>query len=96
MHRLIQVKNIIQKIKPDLLSRYHVSTIGIFGSVARGEDEEFSDIDLIVDFSEPIGIEFIDLADFLEDALNAKVDLVSKRGIKHEYLNFIKDEIIYV
>jgi predicted nucleotidyltransferase len=79
MHRLIQVKNIIQKIKPDLLSRYHVSTIGIFGSVARGEDEEF-----------------IELADFLEDALNAKVDLVSKRGIKHEYLNFIKDEIIYV
>jgi len=96
MHRLIQVKNIIQKIKPDLLSRYHVSTIGIFGSVARGEDEKCSDIDLIVDFSEPIGIEFIDLADFLEDALNAKVDLVSKKGIKEEYLNFIKDEIIYV
>ena len=96
MHRLIQVKNIIQKIKPDLLSRYHVSTIGIFGSVARGEDKKCSDIDLIVDFSEPIGIEFIDLADFLEDALNAKVDLVSKKGIKEEYLNFIKDEIIYV
>lgn len=96
MRRLNEIKNTIAVLKPILKSKFHVSSIGIFGSVARGDDNDKSDIDLIVDFNYPIGVEFIGLADYLEDSLHAKVDLVSKKGVKSGYFEIIKDEIIYV
>jgi uncharacterized protein len=77
------------------MKRFYVSSIGLFGSYARNEQNENSDIDIIVDFSRPIGIEFIDLAEFLEDNLEAKIDLVSLKGIKPKYLAAIKSEIVY-
>jgi predicted nucleotidyltransferase len=49
-----------------------------------------------VDFSQPIGIEFIDLANELEILLRRKVDLVSKEGIKPKYFQEIQPEILYV
>mgnify|MGYP003513066898 CR=1 FL=1 len=52
--------------------------------------------DIIVDFSQPIGIEFIDLADFIEKKLSKNVDLVSKNGVKQKYYRTIESEIIYV
>jgi hypothetical protein len=51
---------------------------------------------IVVDFSKPIGIEFIDLANDLEKLLNRKVDLISKDGIKPKYFREIQPEIIYV
>jgi len=50
----------------------------------------------LVEFNKPIGIEFIDLAEELEVILNLKVDLVSKKGIKAEYLKSIQKELEYV
>lgn len=55
-----------------------------------------SDIDLMVDFFEPVGIRFIELADELEEMLNQKVDLVSRNGIKPKYFRVIEPELIYV
>ncbi|MDR0567325.1 MAG: hypothetical protein LBG47_09900 [Prevotellaceae bacterium] len=55
-----------------------------------------SDIDVIVDFSQPVGIEFIDLADYLERRLHRKVDLVSRGGIKPRYYSEIEKDIVYV
>jgi predicted nucleotidyltransferase len=54
------------------------------------------DIDILVEFRKPIGIEFIDLADELEEILKLKVDLVSKKGIKDKYLKSIETELEYV
>ena len=51
---------------------------------------------VIVDFSEPIGIAFIDLAELIEKRLNKTVDLVSKKGVKKKYFSEIEAEIIYV
>lgn len=78
------------------MAKYNVSELGLFGSVVRKDFNADSDIDIMVDFSEPIGIEFIDLADELEAMLNRKVDLVSKKGIKPQYFNSIQSEIVYV
>ncbi len=78
------------------MQKYHVRTIGLFGSVVRDDFSATSDIDIIVDFSQPIGIEFIDLADYIEKKLHKKVDLVSKNGIKEKYYKSIEREIIYV
>ena len=62
----------------------------------RDDFSSSSDIDIIVDFKQPIGIEFIDLAEFIEGKLQQKVDLVSRNGIKDKYLKAIEREIIYV
>lgn len=88
---------LIQKIKPELTKKYSVSSIGLFGSVVRNDFSPLtSDVDIIVDFSKPIGIEFIDLAEYLESIIKRKVDLVSKKGIKAKYFKQIEGEIIYV
>ena len=94
---LKDIKHTILSIKPTLIAKYHVQSIGLFGSIVRDDFSfENSDIDILIDFSEPIGIEFIDIADLLEIKLNRKVDLVSKNGIKDKYFQQIKSEIIYV
>lgn len=53
-------------------------------------------MDILVEFNRPIGLEFIDLAEELEQILQIKVDLVSKKGIKKKYLKSIETELAYV
>lgn len=97
MTEVTSIRETLQKIKPFLVDRFHVSSIGLFGSVVRDDySPAISDIDIIVDFSQPIGIEFVDLADYIEKVLNKKVDLVSKKGIKQKYFSQIESEIVYV
>lgn len=79
-----------------MAQKYHVRTLGLFGSVVRGDFSSASDIDILVDFNQPIGIEFVDLADFIENRLQRKVDLISKNGIKNKYFKAIEREIVYV
>ena len=93
---LDKIKNLLAILKPELLLKYPIASIGLFGSIVRNDFKENSDIDIIVDFNGSIGIEFVDLADELEQKLNHKVDLVSRGGIKQKYLNVIDPEIIYV
>ena len=63
--------------------RFKVKTIGVFGSYVRGEQKRQSDVDLLVEFEEPVGLfEFMDLEMYLTDLLGVKVDLVSKKALK--------------
>jgi predicted nucleotidyltransferase len=96
MQELNKIKNELRRMKPELVERFHVNSIGLFGSVVRNDFNDKSDIDIIVDFTEPIGIAFIDLADLLETTLKRPVDLVSKNGVKAKYFNVIQSEIEYV
>lgn len=96
MIQLNSIKKVLFELKPELVEKYHVNLIGLFGSVVRDDFRSSSDIDIIVDFSGPVGIEFIDLADFLEKRLKRPVDLVSKNGIKEKYYKEIEREIVYV
>jgi uncharacterized protein len=96
MSYLSNIQDQLRRVKPELSSKYHVNSLGLFGSVVRNDFTAESDIDIVVDFSQPIGIEFIDLANELETLLNRKVDLVSKDGIKPKYFREIQPEIIYV
>ena len=92
----LNLRLILQGLKPELRKRYNVSNIGLFGSVVRDDFEIDSDIDIIVEFDKQIGIEFIDLANFLEDKLQHKIDLVSRKGIKDKYFKQIQNDIVYV
>ncbi len=89
--------NVLSLLKPELQKKFFVNNIGFFGSVVRDDfSPEKSDLDVIVDFQKPVGIEFIELAEFLENKLNRKIDLVSKNGIKPAYLKNIEPEVVYV
>jgi hypothetical protein len=96
MRDLSCIKSTLAALKPELEKRFHVKSIGIFGSATRSDFTPESDVDIIVDFNQPIGIKFIDLAEFLENKLAVKVDLVTKNGIKPEYYTLIELEIVYV
>ncbi len=65
-----------------LRSEFGVKRIGVFGSVARDECSHASDVDLIVEFSRPIGFRFMDLADYLENLLGRRVDLLTPAGVE--------------
>lgn len=96
MAELQSIKTLLSQLKPELITKFGVDTIGLFGSVVRDDFGKESDIDIIVDFTRPVGIEFIDLANYIEMRLKRKVDLVSRNGIKEKYYKAIEDEIIYV
>jgi predicted nucleotidyltransferase len=87
----------LQKLKPTLTNLYNVDTIGLFGSIVRDDfAPNTSDVDIVVSFTQPIGIEFIDLSYLLEKELKRKVDVVSLRGLKEKYFKEIEKEIVYV
>ena len=90
------IKLKLSLLKPMLEKQYAVSELGLFGSYVRNEQNEQSDIDILVAFKRPIGIEFVDLADLLEKELDVKVDLVSRNGIKPKYFSAIQPDIVYV
>ena len=97
MNQLRQYLDTISRFKPELEEKYLVNSIGLFGSVVRDDfSASKSDLDIIVDFKRPIGIEFIELAYYLEEILKRKVDLVSRKGVRPHYFKAIESEIVYV
>lgn len=93
------MSSIYQQLKallPELKTRYPIAELALFGSQARGDAHANSDIDLLVSFNGPIGIEFIDLADELEKSLGQHVDLVTKEALKARQWEYLKDKLIYV
>jgi predicted nucleotidyltransferase len=79
---------------PNLTKEYKVKRIGLFGSYAHNSANEQSDIDLIIEFYEPIGLKFIDLCDHLENLFNKKVDVLTPAGLKSIRIQSIKDNIL--
>jgi predicted nucleotidyltransferase len=96
MLSLESIKRKLSENKERLYSRYGLSNIAVFGSYARNQQTDESDIDILVEFNKPIGIEFIDLAQELEQILSIKVDLVSKRGLKERHYKAIEKDLYYV
>lgn len=96
MEVLHTIMNDLRQLKPELSKRFYVDTIGLFGSVTRSDFNEHSDIDVMVDFKIPVGVEFIELADYLEAKLKRRVDLISRKGVKDNFFEAIKNEIMYV
>ena len=96
MKKLEEIKNIINQHKAELEEKYKVKEIAIFGSYTRGDQDENSDIDILVDFREPVGFLFIHLADYLEEILEIKVDLLTPDAIKPNRKKYIMEDLVYV
>ena len=93
---LATITSVLQGLKPYLHERWGVTELAIFGSVARGEAEPGSDIDILFDYDRPLGLELVSLGDFLEEKLQFKVDLLSKKAVRPRVWDFIGDEMHYV
>lgn len=81
---LDEIKAILAEHLPDLRRRYHVKSLGVFGSYVRGEQSADSDVDLLVEFADPqlTLLDFVDLKNRLSDLLGVSVDLVERETLK--------------
>lgn len=92
-----EIESILRDEKPILKQRFNVKEIGIFGSFVRGEQKDTSDLDLLIDFEEPIGlIRYVGLQNYLSDRIGERVDLVTKSGLKKRISGHALKEVIYL
>ncbi len=91
------IKKKIKQHRREIEKRFHVKEIGIFGSYVRNEQKKRSDVDILVEFSKPVGLfHFMDLEEYLQNLVGRKVDLVSKKGLKPIIGQYILKEVIYL
>lgn len=89
----------LEKIKlllPDILNKFNLKTIGIFGSYANGTATNESDVDILVEFEGYVGWSLIDLKLYLENVLEKRVDLVTPSAIKPSIGKHILKNIIFL
>jgi predicted nucleotidyltransferase len=87
----------LRTVKGDVARDYSVKSLGVFGSVARDEQTDESDVDLLVEFSRPVGfVTFMRLEHFLSDRLGKQVDLVTPETLKPVIRQDVLAEVIYV
>ena len=92
-----EIIKIIKNKKPEMESRYGVLRLGLFGSYVRESQKKKSDIDILVSFSRDIDLfDFLDLREFLERQLQAKIDLVMETALKPAIGKRILSEVEYV
>ena len=86
---------VLRQHAPDIYERYHVKSLGVFGSYVRNEQRPGSDLDLLVEFTEmPSLFRFIHLMNDLTDLLGVKVDLVMRDGLRPHIGRRILNEVV--
>ncbi len=91
-----EILSIVKNLKSEIKTKYRVKNLGLFGSYVKKEQQEASDIDILVDFEEDADLfHLIGLSLFLEENFNVKVDVVSKSALKEELRDNILQEVIY-
>lgn len=97
MKTVEELKKTLSKHKQELHEKFNVKTIGIFGSYVRSEQKDGSDVDILVEFTEPIGFfRFLELEEHIQNLLGLKVDLVSKKALKPRIGRYILAEVVEV
>ncbi|MBM3293797.1 MAG: nucleotidyltransferase family protein [Candidatus Aminicenantes bacterium] len=80
-----EAMDVLKKNARFLKKEFGVKRIFLFGSFAKGTARNESDIDLIVDLEKPLGLRFIEMADFLEEVLDCKVDIMTYRSFRRGF-----------
>jgi predicted nucleotidyltransferase len=98
MKTIEEIKRILKEHKEEIREKYGVVIVGVFGSYVKGEQNETSDVDIIVELERPIGLKFYELWDYLENILGIKVDVLTLSALKQKSLLWenIKEDIVYV
>ncbi|MBI2471311.1 MAG: nucleotidyltransferase family protein [Planctomycetes bacterium] len=90
--------NTLKAQLPFLKKQFYVTEIGLFGSFIKQEENEGSDIDILVELEDEYNdlFNFIRLKNYLEELFHTEVDLVMKEGIKPRLKESILREVVYV
>ncbi|MBC7361473.1 MAG: nucleotidyltransferase family protein [Candidatus Aminicenantes bacterium] len=97
MRTLKEIKEILASHKNQLMEKYKIKEIKIFGSYVRNEQKKRSDVDILVDFYEvPDLLRFIEIERYLEEVLGIKVDLVPKPALRTELREIILREAVEI
>lgn len=91
-----EINDILAEYKEKIREKYGVVILGVFGSYARGEAKETSDVDILVEIERPIGLKFFELWDELEEMLGCKVDLVRAKLLRSEIKEDILKEVVKI
>lgn len=92
-----EIRGELAEIKPSLAERYHVSTLGIFGSYVRDEQTTESDLDILVEFDEPVSLlDLVRLENEITNELGVEVDIVTKGSLKPRIRARVSDDVVYV
>jgi len=89
-----QILDALRKVHGDLKARYPIRRLALFGSWARGDARDDSDVDILVEVDPSIGLRFVQLADDIEKALGRHADVVSRRAISPAYWKQIEPDLI--
>jgi len=97
MTDLERFKNILNEHREELEKEYSISNMGLFGSYVRDDQEKGSDLDILVEFSQPISLlRFVSLKRRLSQLLDVEVDLVMKKALKPRVGERILAEVVYI
>jgi len=97
MKTVEEIKEILTDHKKELTDNFNVENIGIFGSYVKRQQKQTSDIDILVEFEEPVGLlSFVGLKNHLSDLLGVEVDLVMKNALRPRIGKRILKEVVYV
>ena len=88
-----KVINVLRREIPYLKENYGVKKIALFGSVVKGKYNKSSDIDIVVEFEKPIGLRFMDLAEYLEKKLGRKTDILTAEGVRSIRIKKVAQDI---
>ncbi|MCK4395459.1 nucleotidyltransferase family protein [candidate division WOR-3 bacterium] len=89
-----EILKVLHNLKENLKIKYKIKEIGVFGSVMRGEQKGTSDIDILVEFEDDADLlDLVGIAQFLEEKLQQKVDVVSKRALREEIKETVLQEV---
>jgi uncharacterized protein len=93
----IEIIESLKNEKQLLKDNYGVVSIGLFGSYAKGVENNLSDVDFFVEFTEPSYSSLMGLYSFLESKIDSKIEIVRKGPhISERFLSSIKKDLIYV
>ena len=92
-----EIMQVLKKQLPYLQEKYGVQRIAVYGSFAKGNQTKKSDVDILVQLMKPLGLEFVELAYYLEKILKKKVDLATfdtlKRSLENPRYKHIASDI---
>lgn len=97
MNEKEKLVNALKALKPEIIARFKVKEIGLFGSCVRGEQTAASDVDLLVEFDRAADLfDMVALAQFLEERLQRKVDLGTRRSLRPELREQVLKEMAMI
>ena len=90
------IRRILAEAREDPFRCYPIRRLALFDSVVRSGAEPESDIEVLVEFSEPVGFEIVDLATEPETLFGHRVDLISHGAVRERMWPYVEKGLVYV